>query len=59
MSCKVELMYLSGFSAVAAHLLVRVVRLFHTDWLCAGRPRPQPERRSLAQQSAAEETSNI
>jgi len=33
--------------------------VFHTDGFCDGRPRPQPQRHPVAQQSAAEEISNI
>ena len=53
------MLYLSGLSAAVADLLLRVVGVFHPDGFCDGRPRPQPQRRPVAQQSAAEEISNI
>ena len=53
------MLYLSGLRAAVADALLRVVGVFHTDGFCEGRPRPQPERHPVAQQSAAEEITNI
>jgi len=52
-------LYLSGLSAAVADFPQWVVGVFHTDGFCDGRPRPQPQRHPVAQQSAAEEISNI